>query len=100
MILELFEKVFPLRNIEIKYSNKLPWVTTGLRISIKQKPILQNKFEKDPTEENKLLYKRHRNLLTSLMRNSERLYIMRINWNYKNMTYENLGKLLNKSLER
>ena len=75
MILELFEKVFPLRKIEIKYSNKLPWVTTGLRIrSIKQKRILQNKFEKDPTEENKLLYKRHRNLLTTLMRNSERLY--------------------------
>ena len=74
MILELFEKVFPLRKIEIKYSNKLPWVTTGLRISIKQKHILQNKFEKDPTEENKLLYKRHRNLLTTLMRNSERVY--------------------------
>ena len=74
VILELFEKVFPLRKIEIKYSNKLPWVTTGLRISIKQKHILQNKFEKDPTEENKLLYKRHRNLLTTLMRNSERVY--------------------------
>ena len=44
VILELFEKVFPLRKIEIKYSNNLPWVTTGLRISIKQKHILQKQI--------------------------------------------------------
>ena len=74
MILELFGKKFPLRKIEIKYLNKLPWVTTGLRISIKQKHTIQNKSEKDLTEENKLLYKRHRNSLTTLMRNSEPLY--------------------------
>ena len=46
----------------------------GLWFSIKQKHLLQNIFEKDPTEENKLLYKRHINLLTTLMRNTERLY--------------------------
>ena len=74
VILELFENFFPLRKVRLKYSNKLPWVTKGLRISIKQKHSLQNKFEKNPTEENKLLYKRHRNLLTTLMRNTERLY--------------------------
>ena len=33
-----------------------------------------NKFEKNPTEENKLLYKRHRIFLTTLMRDTERLY--------------------------
>ena len=37
-------------------------------------PSLQNRFENNPTEEYKLLYKRNRNLLTTLMRNTERLY--------------------------
>ena len=41
---------------------------------MKQKHSPQNKFEKNPTKENKLLYKRHRNLLTTFMRNMERLY--------------------------
>ena len=74
VILEMFEKFFPLRKVRLKYSNKLPCVTKGLRTSIKQKNYLQNKFEKNPTEGYKLLYKRHRNILTTLMRNTERLY--------------------------
>ena len=73
VILELFEKIFPIRKVRLKYSSKLPWVTKEFRISIKQKRSLQI-FEKNPTEENKLLYKRHRNLLTALIRNTERRY--------------------------
>ena len=40
VILEMFEKNFPLRKVWLKYSNKLTWVTKGLRISIKQKRSL------------------------------------------------------------
>ena len=74
VILDLFEIFFLLRKVRLKYSNRLLWVTKGLRTSIKQKHSLQNKFEKIPTEENKLIYIRHRNLLTTHRRNTERLY--------------------------
>ena len=49
VILEMFEKLFPLCKVRLKYSNKLPWVTKGLRTSIKQKHYLQNKSGKNPT---------------------------------------------------
>ena len=39
VILELFENFFPLRKVRLKYSNKFPWVTKGLCISIKQKTL-------------------------------------------------------------
>ena len=70
----MFKKFFQLLKVRLKCLNKHPCVIKGLRTSIKQKKFLRNKFLKNPTEENKLLYKRHRNLLTTLMRNTERLY--------------------------
>ena len=74
VIQDLFEKNFPPHNIKLNYSNKLPWITKGLRVSIKQKHILKNILEKNPTAENIMNYKRHRNALTSLMRKTERRY--------------------------
>ena len=49
-------------------------MTKGLRVSIKQMHILKNILEKNPTADNKMNYKRHRNALTSLMRTTERRY--------------------------
>ena len=74
VIQDLFEENFPPHNIKLNYSNKLPWITKGLRVSIKQKHILKNILEKNPTADNKMNYKRHRNALTSLMRTTERRY--------------------------
>ena len=74
VIQDLFEENFPPHNIKLNYSNKLPWITKGLRVSIKQKHILKNRLEKNPTADNKMNYNRHRNALTSLMRTTERRY--------------------------
>ena len=74
VIQNVFENNFSPHDIKINYSNKLPWVTKGLRVSIKKKHILKNKFEKNPTADNKMNYKRHRNALTSLIRTTERRY--------------------------
>ena len=74
VIQDLFGENFPPHNIKLNYSNKLPWITKGLRVSIKQKHILKNILEKNPTADNKMNYKRHRHALTSLMRTTERRY--------------------------
>ena len=70
----MFERKFPPNNIKLNYWNKLPWINKGLRVSIKQKHIWKNILGKNPTADNKMNYKRHRNALTSIMRTTERRY--------------------------
>ena len=43
---------FPLVNKIINYSNKLPWLTNGLRKSVKRKSNLRRIMEKDPSPSN------------------------------------------------
>ena len=64
----------PPHDIKINYSSKLHWITKRLRVSMKQKHILKNKFGNKITTDNKINYKRLRNALTSLMRTTERRY--------------------------
>ena len=71
----LFETYFPLVNVKITYSNKLPWITSGLRESVKKKSQLRSIMEKDPSPMNKTNYKKHRNLLTSMMRKRHKDYL-------------------------
>ena len=72
--LYMFEESFPEISFEIKYNNRLPFVTRGLRLSIERKHKLRQIFEKNSTTENEIVYKTHRNKLTSLMRIAERNY--------------------------
>ena len=48
--IRLFETYFPLVNVKITYSNKLPWITNGLRESVKKKSQLRSIMEKDPSK--------------------------------------------------
>ena len=63
---------FPLKTVEIKYNNRVPYITRGIRQSIKQKHKLYDIYFKNPTDLNKANYKIHRNKLTSLLRITER----------------------------
>ena len=49
----IFEDIFPLKNFLIKYKNRASYLTKGLKMSIKNKHILWDKYEKNPTTENK-----------------------------------------------
>ena len=71
----MFESCFPLKDIKIKYDNRAPYLTRGLKQSIKNKHVLWEKFEKNPTIENKNIYMQFRNKLTGLLRKTERLYL-------------------------
>ena len=59
----VFESCFPLKDIKIKYDNRAPYL----------KHVLWEKFEKNPTVENKNIYLQFRNKLTGLLRKTERL---------------------------
>ena len=65
---------FPLKTVEIKYNNRVPYITRGIRQSIKQKHKLYDTYFKNPTDLNKANYKIHRNKLTSLLRIAERTF--------------------------
>ena len=70
----IFEECFPEKYTKITYSNRLPWLSKGLRISIQTKADLHEQFKANPTPENKLTYSKFRNKLTTLMRTTERQY--------------------------
>ena len=65
---------FPSKTVEIKYNNRVPYITRGIRQSIKQKHKLYDTYLKNPTDLNMANYKIHRNKLTSLLRITERTF--------------------------
>ena len=64
----LINKYFPLKKVSkkaLKFINK-PWLTKGLKISIKNKNRLNYKLRKKYTEKAEKHFKRYRNILTKL----------------------------------
>ena len=55
-----------------QYRNRLPWLTEGLKLSIKHKNKLYRTSSKHPTEYNVSIYKNYRNKLTSLLKIEEK----------------------------
>ena len=72
---ECFMNNFPNKNTKIKYNNRLPYITSGLRKPIKHKHTLRHAYAKDPTDENKQKCRTFNNKLTSLLREREQDYI-------------------------
>ena len=70
----IFEECFPEKQVEIKYSNRLPWITKCIRNSIDHKNKLHAIYSKNPSLENNLNYTKYRNNFTSILRVGERNY--------------------------
>ena len=70
----IFEECFPEKQVEIKYSNRLPWITKCIRNSIDHKNKLHAIYSKNQSLENNLNYTKYRNNLTSILRVGERNY--------------------------
>ena len=69
-----YNKSFPFKRLSRKRAKDKPWVTSGLKQSIKQKHILYEKYIFDQTEKNKTAYKRFESKLRSMIRKSEAEY--------------------------
>jgi hypothetical protein len=72
----LFETCFPLNITTRKQLDRLktPWLTKGLRKSIKHKNRLYKAFIKSPSAIRKSKYKKFRNKLTHLIRRAKRTH--------------------------
>ena len=70
----IFNQSFPVQKVKKKYRNRLPWLTDGLRNSIKHKNRLYKIYIKIQTSQNKKVYNTYNNKLKSILRKSEKIH--------------------------
>ena len=73
-IKSVYDESFPITKVKKRYRNRIPWLTSGLRESIKHKNKLYRMSLKHPTAYNETLYKQYRNMTTRLLRIEEKQY--------------------------
>ena len=64
--------------MKIQRGNHALFISKEMRKAIYTRSRLRNKFCKNPSEENEIKYKRHRNLCVSLSRNAIKQYFFNI----------------------
>ena len=69
---KIFNQSFPVQKVKKRYRNRLPWLTDGLRKSIKHKNRLYKIYIKIQTSHNKKVYNIYNNKLKSLLRTTEK----------------------------
>ncbi len=76
--IKIYNQCFTIRTITIIHNNRIPWLTQGLQISIKNKNKLYYAFYKNTTQLNEKKYKRFRNKLNHLLRIAEKQHIQEL----------------------
>ena len=92
-----YNKSFPFKRLSTKRAKDKPWITTGLKESIKQKHLLYKKFIFNKSEENKVAYKIFKNKLRSLIRKAETDYYTNV-FNSKTQSMKEMRKELHNLL--
>jgi len=75
IIAQAYNKAFPLKQSKPCYKNRLPWLSQGLKTSIKNKHKLHTTYLRNPTETNKKDYKNFKNKLNHVLRITHRKHI-------------------------
>ena len=83
---EIYDLSFPVTSRKVEYSNRKPWLSAGLKKSIKIKNQLYAIQRKYPTNNNIIRYKRYRGLVQKLLLKSQRDY-------YQNLIETNKGNV-------
>ena len=71
----MYDESFPIMRVRIKYRNRLPWLSDGLKSSIKLKNKLYIISLKHPTMFNVHKYKQYKNKLISILKFEEKISI-------------------------
>ena len=83
---KIYEEPFPLIRVKIRYRNRLPWFSDGLKASIKHKNKLYLLSLKHPTLYNISKHNQYRNKLHSLLKTEENhFYLSQIEQNKNNL---------------
>ena len=99
MFFEIYDACFPLQMSHIRYNSSKPWLTSGLRATIKQKNKLFLHSKKYPEDENIRKYVKCRNKLNHLLRIVEKQYYQElIETNKSNLgkTWKIIKQIINK----
>ena len=89
-----YNKSFQFKRLSRKRAKDKPWITAGLKESIKRKHLLYEKFLFDSSEDNKVIYKVFKNKLRSVIRKADTDYYNTKTQSMKEM-WKELGNLLN-----
>ena len=80
-----FQQSFPLVRLSMKRAKDKPWITKGIKISIKVKHRLYKLSLRNSDPSAKTKYTRYKNLLRTCIKNSESLYHRELFENTKNI---------------
>lgn len=78
IFLQVLERNAPVKKKIIR-ANHAPYVTKTLRKAIMKRSNLENKYYKNRTEENKQLYKKHKNFCSKLYKKEKKKYYTSLN---------------------
>ena len=73
----IYNDCFPVKTSKSMYCNRKPWLTMGLKTSIRMKNKLFYKSKDKPTPDNVSQYKTYRNTLNTALRTAEKEYYER-----------------------
>ena len=96
----IYNEAFPVMKTKRKYRNRLPWLTAGLKESIKRKNKLYRISLKHRTSYNITLYREYRNKLNTLLKMEEKNYYQSLilaNKNNLKKTWGIIKQVINKS---
>ena len=96
----IYNESFPVIKTKRKYRNRLPWLTAGLKESIKRKNKLYRISIKHPISYNITLYREYRNKLNTLIKTEEKNYYQSLilaNKNNFKKTWGIIKQVINKS---
>ena len=71
-LLKHFHKHFPKQTVKMRYANRKPWLTQGIKDSIKEKHKLYKKYLKIRTVANETRHKTYRNKLHHILNIAEK----------------------------
>ena len=71
-LLKHFYKNFPKQTVKIRYNNRKPWLTQGLKDSIRMKNKLYRKYLKVKSVANEMNHKNYRNKLNQIVKVAEK----------------------------
>ena len=92
-----------MKKIKMGYKTRKPWLSPGLKESIKLKNKLYIKHKRYPTTNSESIYKRYRNQLTSILTKAEKDHYDKLFISYKsNMkkSWELITEIINRKQSR
>merc|ERR1712240_460962 len=96
--LALFDKYFPYVRMSKKSFKDKPYITSGIKVSIRRRNKLFKKYKNQPNDVNQAAWRRLKNKITELIKRSEQLYYKKLLSGHTNCSkslWNTFGKILN-----